>query len=485
MLAGGLLAAACSVGPDYERPPMVTPATYRGQAKPEAQTFGDLPWWQVFKDPTLQGLLVEAQKNNYDLRIAVTRVEQARALAVQARSAFYPTLDYSGGVSRGRNSFLGSVSPNGGDTTSNALATLNVAWEIDLWGKIRRSNEAATARLLSTVEARNGVMVSLIADVAQAYYELLELDLEKQIAIATTESFARSLKLFQDRLNAGAASKLDTSRAEASLASTAANIPELERQIAIKENQICVLLGRSPGPIKRDTTLLAHAVPPEIPAGIPATLLRRRPDVREAEANLIAANADIGVAVGQFFPQIGLTSLLGKVSPELSAFSAGSSNAWSVAATVAGPIFNGGLLLGQYKQAKGAYKEAELSYERTVLVSLQEVSNALVTREKLELIRSQQARAVQAYQESVRLSILRYMAGKADYFEVIDAQQQLFPTENALAQTQLDRLTVVVQLYKALGGGWTEETPAQELKPEKKKPAASKVSKSSKTATKS
>jgi multidrug efflux system outer membrane protein len=303
-------------------------------------------------------------------------------------------------------------------------------------------------------------MLSLVSDVAQAYFELLDLDLQLQIAIDTTESFNQTLKLFTQRLQGGVASTLDTSRAAAAQATAAASIPELERQIALKENQISVLLGNNPSPIPHTAKLLDQIVPPIIPAGLPAALLERRPDILEAEQQMRSANAQIGVATANYFPRIGLTALFGRASSPLSDLSSGQATVWSVAGAVAGPIYQGGALRAQKRQAVAFWEETKLQYEQTAQIAFQDVSNALISRQKFEDVRNGQAQAVQAYQESVKVSLQRYIAGRASYFEVLDAQQQLFPAENALALTELSQRTVIVQLYKALGGGWNLNDPA-------------------------
>jgi len=275
-----------------------------------------------------------------------------------------------------------------------------------------------------------------VAEVAQAWFELLELERRLQIANRTTDSFKESARIFSQRFEAGGASKLDTARAEAALASTAANVPDIERQVVLKENQISVLLGQNPGPIAHNAKLDDQVMPPEVPAGLPSALLERRPDIRQAEQSLRSANAQVGVSVAEFFPKIGLTTFFGKVSGELSAFTAGSANAWSAASSLSGPIFQGGALMGQYREAKAKREEARLRYEQTALNAFRDVADTLVTREKLEAIRTEQARAVKAYEQAVELSLQRYTDGKAAYFEVLEAQQQLFPAENSLARTE-------------------------------------------------
>ncbi len=456
LIAIGLLAAilaGCAIGPNYKRTSVYPPDHFRGgSSAPATNSFADVAWWDVYKDPALVELARAALANNYDLRIAVTRVEQARQIANQTRSQFLPSAGYQGDVSRGRNEFLGNPSP-GRPQGDSALAAISAFWEVDLWGRIRRLNESDRAQFLATAEVRRGVTLSLVSAVAQSYFELLALDLQLEIARRTTNSFGQTAKLFRMQLEQGVASRLDVSRAEAALTSSAATVPELERQIALKENEINVLLGNPPGPIDRKSKLLDQSIPPEIPAGLPSALLERRPDIRQAEQNLRAANARIGVAMAEFLPKIGLTTLAGKVSPDLSTFTAGSANFWSATANATGPIFQGGALRAQYRQAKAARDEALLEYQQTALNAFHEVSGALISREKLESVRIQQARAVAAYQEAVTISSQRYMAGAAEYFEVLDAQTQLFPAENSLAQTELNQLLIVVQLYKALGGG--------------------------------
>jgi outer membrane protein, multidrug efflux system len=455
MLCGALL-AGCAVGPNYKRPPVDSPAAFRFDNAATNTSFADLAWWQVYQDSILQSLIREALTNNYDLRIAVTRVEQSRAVAMQARAQFVPSVDYSGTVSQGRNDLFGSAYPNNAITTGSAVATLNAFWEVDLWGRVRRLNESARAQLLASEEARRGVRLSLLSEVATDYLQLLELDQEMEIARSTTNSFGESLKIFTQRLEGGTASDLEASRAEAALADAASAIPSIQEQISTTENELCILLGRIPGPISRGDSLLT-ALPPEVPAGLPSALLERRPDVREMEQLLRSANAQVGESTAEFFPKIGLTALFGRISPQLTAFSLGSANAWGVGAEAAGPLFEGGRLVGQYRQAKAARDEARLRYRQTVLTALRDVSNALITRERLAEIRQQQIREVAALERAVDVSTKRYLAGKASYYEVLEAQQQLFPAQLDLARTRRDESLAVVDLYKALGGGWQDE----------------------------
>src|SRR5262245_37738692 len=453
VVAGAGFLAGCAVGPDYKRPTTTPPETFRGQTGPaEAASLADLPWWEAFRDPTLQGLLQTALANNYDLRVAVARVEQARALAAVARGAFFPSIGYLGNISRSR----GAASPfgiNPGEsppTQSFFVGVFTAVWELDVWGRIRRQNEAARAQFLGTEDIRRGVLLSLTSAVAQAYFELLELAAKLDIAKLNTASFQSTYNLFRRRLEFGEASTLQTSRAEGALGSAAATIPELESQIVAKENEISILLGRNPGPIPRGTPLFEQAVVPAIPAGLASALIERRPDLLQAEQQVVQANALVGVAKANFFPQLNLTGFGGGVSPELSAFS----NVWSLAAGLTGPIFAGGQILENYRANVAAREQAKLQYEQSVITAFREVSSALTALEKLVQVEAEQARAVKAYEDSVSIANKRYLGGLASYYEVLEAQQLLFPAQLKLAEVRADRLFTYVRLYKALGGGW-------------------------------
>lgn len=450
------LTGCAAIGPNYQRPPLTPPETYRNQmTAPEATSFADLPWWDVFQDAALKALVEEAVTTNYDLRIATTRIEQARARAGVAHAEFFPQIGYRGAIGRARGASQSFVGIPGGIEDNIFSGLLDMAWEIDVWGRIRRSNEAALAELFASAEFRRGVVLSLVSEIAQTYFELRELDLELEIAKRTTESFQKTLDLFTKRLELGAASKLETARAEAALSLTASTIPNLERRITAKENQLSILLGRNPGPIARGAVLTEQMVTPQTPPGLPSQLLERRPDIRFAEQLLVSANAQIGVAQANFFPRIGLTSLYGGASSDIENVVKGTGNIWAVTGQLAGPIFQGGRLYENYRGAVAQWEGAKLQYQQSVITALQEVSDALTNQQKLAEVQKNLERAVAALQESVRLSTLRYTSGLAEYFEVIEAQQQLFPAENALAQTRRDQLTAVVQLYRALGGGWS------------------------------
>jgi multidrug efflux system outer membrane protein len=451
-----LTLAGCAVGPNYQRPAVNAPAGFRDAThQVSSNSFADLPWWGVFKDPGLQDLIHVALTNNYDLRITLTRVDQARALQAQARSQFMPQVGYEGAATRGRNTFLTVPNPNGGRTMNSFLGGFEAAWEIDLWGRVRRMNEAARANFMASQEGRRTVMISLVSGVARAYFELLELDEELAIATHTRDSYARTFKLFDDQHTNGLASGLELSRAKLALRSVSANIPEIERQIALKENEINTLLGRNPGPVPRTSTLLAQELPVEIPLGLPSTLLERRPDVRAAEQQVREANAEIGVAIGNFFPRIGLTTFYGGASTELHNLVSSSANTWSLAASAAGPLFTGGRLTGRYRQAKAACEEAKLDYQQTTLTAFREVSDALISYHRFNEERTEQGEAVATGREAVAISVDRYKEGKASYYEVLEAQQQLFPAENTLSRIEAGHWLAVVQLYKALGGGWS------------------------------
>jgi len=458
-----VIISGCLVGPNYKRPDVNTPPVYRDANGPaETNALSELGWWDVYRDETLKSLIHTAIINNYDYRVAISRVEQARAAEMQVSSQLYPLIGYEGEAFRGKNTAFGNLAPVNGVTQNSFAGFLNASWEIDLWGRIRRLDEAALAQLFANEEARRDIKITLISDVATAYFQLLELDKELEIARRTTKSFGGSLEIFTQRLEGGVASELETSRAQAALSATAAVIPNLEAQIAAKENQINILLGQNPGPVARPGPTLEEIVPVEIPPGLPSELLERRPDIRQAEFVLRSANAQIGAAIGDFFPRIGLTALYGGSSTELSKITTNRSSAWSIGANVTGPIFQGGRLKGEYKQAQAAFEEAKLRYQQTALNAFGEISDALILRQKLEEVHDQQTTAVEAYKKAVEVASERYIAGNASYFEILEAQQELFPAENALAQTHLNRLLVVVQLYKALGGGWQNPQDANQ-----------------------
>jgi multidrug efflux system outer membrane protein len=442
------------VGPNYQRPKVNVPPAFRGaEGAAQQASFADLPWWEVFKDDTLKGLIKTALANNYDLAIAVTRVEQARQIAAQAHSQYFPAIGYDTRLSAGQNQLLNNPATGSG-IHGLVLAVATASWEADIWGRIRRLNEAAKAQYLSTDEARRGVMLTLVGDVSNSYFNLLGLKRKLEVSLQSEDIFNQSRILFTQRMEGGVSGMLPVSRATASQATASAQVLEFQREIALTENALSVLLGQNPGPIEAKAGLLDETVPPEVPAGLPSALLERRPDVLSAEQNIRAANAQIGVATAEFFPKIGLTAFFGKLSVPLENFTSSTSTVGSIGMTMAGPIFEGGRLKAQKRQAVAAWEQAKLQYQQTILNAFRDVADTLISREKYEGIRTDQAKAVQSYEEAVRLANLRYTEGFSSYYEVLEAQQQLFPAQLALAQTELDRRTVIVQLYRVLGGGW-------------------------------
>ena len=455
VLAGALI-AGCAIGPDYKRPAVAEPPTFRGQETPEAVSFADAPWWEVFQDPILKTLIQEALRNNYDAAIAAARVQEARANVGVARSDYFPSLNSNVGASRTKvgPGVLGGAGGPVPNATNFYSASTIMSWELDVWGRIRRLNEAARAALLATEDARRAVWLTLVSDLAQAYFELLALDVRLQIARDSTAAYQRTYDLFLDRLNLGVASKLETSRALGALSDAQANIPQLESDIVAKENQISTLLGKAPGPIARGKPMYDQVVVPSVPAGLPSTLLERRPDLRQAEQALVSANARIGVAKAEFFPKLSLTGLLGTASPEVSALTGGSATIWAVSGLVSGPLLNAGRTLGTYRASVAQWDQARLQFEQTVLLALREVSDALTRLTRLSSAETAQDMAVKALGEAVEHAMDRYRQGLANYFEVLEAQQQLYPAQNALAQIRQNRLLAYAQLYRALGGGW-------------------------------
>jgi len=454
-----LLASGCALGPNYARPDLAPPETFRGETAPAAEAFVDLlPWWQIFADPALVALTTEALENNLDLAAAVARVETSESFVGVVRSELIPQVGYEAEAGRSRSSK--SFGSGDGNPRSFFFGALNLAWEIDVWGRIRRATEAARAEMFASEAFRRAVRLSLVAGVAQAYFELRELDAEHEIARRTAESFVETRDLFERQFQGGTASRLEVERADAALAQTQAQIPDLERRIVAKENEISVLLGRAPGEVPRGAALEAQEIP-AVPTGLPSQLLERRPDVVFAEETLVASNARVGVALAGFFPRIGLTSFYGRQSESLADLVKKGSGVWSLAALAAGPIFEGGRNWYLYGASKSEREAALRDYEQSVLRAFQEVSDALVAREKLALARSYQERAAAALRESVRLALVRYRGGLSNYVEVLDAQQQLFPAELQLARLDLEEMLSLTRLYRALGGGWSiDATPA-------------------------
>jgi multidrug efflux system outer membrane protein len=458
-VGSAVVLSGCAVGPNYRSPPVNAPAVFRGSTGAQQASLADLPWWDVFKDPTLTSLVKTALANNYDLAAAVARVEQARQIAAEARSQYLPSVNYQTLISYGHNQFVNSPVNPSPNAQGFLLAIARASWEADVWGRVRRLNEGARARFLGAEETRRGVMLTLVGDVSQAYFELLGLRYKLEVARATEQTFASTLRLFTDRQQGGLGNQLQTSRAAAELATAAASIPDIERLIALKENQLSVLMGKTPGPIDTRMKLLEETIPPNIPAGLPSALLERRPDVLAAAAEVRYANAQLGIARAAYFPQIGLTTFFGKLSTPLADVTSGNTNAWSLAAAAGGPIFQGGALKARRRQAAAYWEETRARYWQTAVNAFRDVSDALISREKFDAVRGELIRAVQSNELAVHLATLRYLEGLSTYNEILEAEQRLYPAQLALAESEISRRLVVVQLYKALGGGWNLTDP--------------------------
>ena len=454
MLASGLL-AGCLVGPNYHRPAIQTPTVYRdlsenSQLQAQAASYADLPWWQVFQDPGLQELIRTAIKQNYDLQLATERINAARAQLAVTRSSLFPQVQGSGNFSGGKDTAT--------QTTFNFLGlTADAAFQLDFFGRLRRANEAARAQLLATEDARQIVLLTLVSDVASDYFELLQLDLQLQITRETVKAQEDSVKLTNLRVDHGVATKLDVLQSQQVLDTANAQIPDLERQIAQEENAISILLGNYPQGVPRGRPLVEQTLPPEVPPGLPSSLIERRPDIREAEQNLVAANAEIGVARAQFFPQISLTASGGGAFGRDSAFSSLMSSQlgiWSYGTQVSQPIFTGGALRGNLRLTESQRQQALIAYRQTIQRAFGDVSDALIGYQKLHQVRIRQQESVADLQESVRLSNLRYKGGTTTYLEVLDGQRSLYSAELTLAGARGNEYQSLVQLYRALGGGW-------------------------------
>ncbi|MGE5820766.1 MAG: efflux transporter outer membrane subunit [Deltaproteobacteria bacterium] len=449
--------AGCTVGPDYNRPSVLTPDNYRGvQGAPTQESLADLPWWEVFKDPVLQELTREALNNNYDLRTAAARVEEARAQIGITRSFLYPQVNVNGGGSVQQVSRASEPSQTltASRTFQNWLFGFGLAWEFDVFGRIRREAEAATANYMSSEMDRRGVYITLVADVAQSYFNLRELDLELEIARRTLKLNDDTVTFYRSRYETGVSNRLEVETAVANRSRTATTIPDIERQIAIQENLINYLLGRNPGEIPRGEVLTDQYHPPTIPAGLPSALLERRPDVQSAEQLLVAANANIGAAKALFFPTFSLSSALGSVSHDFSNIVDKRAAIWAVSGGFLQPIFQGWRLFWNYESKKASFDQALAQYEKAAQNGFREVADALVTIDKLKDMRVEEEAQVTALQNSSDLSRQRYDAGYANYLEILTADQQLFDAQIELARIRGQQLTGVVQLYRALGGGW-------------------------------
>ena len=452
------LIAGCSVGPNYHRPSVQSPAAFRDlsenpEVQAQAASYADLPWWQVFQDPQLQELIRTALKQNYDLQLATERINAGRAQLAVTRSSLFPQVHGNGDFSGGKDHNF--------QVKSNFLTlTADAAFQLDFFGKLRRATEAARAELLATEDARQVVILTLVSDVASRYFALLQLDLQLQITRETVKTQEDSVKLTNLRVEHGVATKLDVLQAQQVLDSANAQIPDLERRIAQEENAISILLGNYPKAVLRGRPLVEQPLPPEVPPGLPSTLIERRPDIREVEQILVAANAEIGVAKAQFFPQISLTGSGGGSFGRSSAFSSlmsSQAEIWSYGAQVSQPIFTGGALHGNLRLAKSQHESALIAYRKTIQRAFGDVSDALIGYEKLHQVRVRQEDTVKDLQESVRLSEMRYKGGTTTYLEVLDGQRSLFSAELTLAEARGTEYQSLVQLYRALGGGWKQQ----------------------------
>jgi multidrug efflux system outer membrane protein len=451
------LLVGCTVGPKYHRPAVQAPAAYRDlsenpQVQAQTASYADLPWWQVFQDPKLQELIRTAIKQNYDLQLATERINAARAQVAVTRSSLFPQVG-------GNANFIGGKENQEQSKFNFLTLTADAAFQLDFFGKLRRATEAARAELLATEDARQVVVLTLVSDVANDYFTLLQLDLQLAITQDTVKTQTDSVKLTQLRLDHGVATKLDVLQAQQVLDTANAQIPDLERAIAQEEDAISILAGNYPQDIARGTPLVEQTLPPEVPAGLPSTLIERRPDIREAEQILIAANADIGVAKAQFFPQISLTGSGGGSFGRDSLFSSHNTTQlgiWSYGAQVNQPIFTGGALKGNLHLAESEHKQALIAYRQAIQQAFGDVSDALIGYEKLHQVRMRQQDSVADLQETVRISTLRYKGGTTTYLEVLDGQRSLYGAELTLAAARADEYRSLVQLYKALGGGWQQ-----------------------------
>jgi len=453
----GLL-SGCTVGPNYRRPEVIVPADWRN-APEQRDSLGDLGWWGIFQDPALHELLSTAVVANRDVQVAVARVLESRAQLGVARAAQFPQVNAGASYQYTRPNSENSPFLNGSRgrspfTGDDFETSVDLAFELDLWGRLRRATEAARAELLAREENRRAVLITLVSDVARTYFDLLELDQELEIARRTLQTREESLQLQRRRFQQGLSTQLDVDRADAEAAVAAATVPDLERRIAQNENALSVLLGRNPGPIARGTPLDGQRLPPAVPAGLPSALLERRPDIRQAEQTLVAANARIGVAKAEYFPKITLTGVLGVESVSLSDLFTGGSRFWSIGPAMTVPLFTAGRIKNTVKGFEARQQQAALQYLQTIQQAFREVEDALVSHRKVRDIRAERERRVTANRRALSMVTLRYDRGLSTQLEVLDIQRELFSAELEFASATRDQLTAVVQLYRALGGGW-------------------------------
>jgi outer membrane protein, multidrug efflux system len=460
--AAAVLLAGCTMGPNYKRPQVEAPTNFRAPEplqESQANSLADLKWFEVFQDEQLRSLIRTALAQNYDLRDAVARVEEARANLGITRSNQFPQVGASGDLEITRLSRNGSLQlpqtlvPNQNRNWGQAGLNL-LSFELDLWGRLRRATEAARANLLSADWNRKTVVSTVVSQVATDYFQLLELDSELQISNRTLESRRASLELTRDRQRGGVATLLDLRQAEELVDSAAESIPQLQQQIEQTENQISLLLGKDPQNIERGRSFLEQHMPPEVPAGLPSALLERRPDIHAAEQAMIAANANIGVARAAYFPQISLTGFIGGQSAQLTSLFSGPSAAWTFVPQISQPIFTAGRIKSNVRLAEAQREEMQVVYEKSIKTSFQEVSDALIAHQRTRESRVQQEHLVATLQDRKRLAYARYQGGVDTQLNALDADRDLLSAELTLAQIRYAELVSVVQLYKALGGGW-------------------------------
>lgn len=459
-----LAGTSCAVGPNYKRPVVDAPTVFRGAdaefaaaTNPE-ESLGEQPWTSLFNDEVLEQLVDQALEQNFDLRIASERILQARAQYRISRSDLFPTLSAEGKFIANRGSSAGAIPFLARGTNLDVSYTevgFSLGWELDIWGRLRRLKESERAQYLAAEEARHGVVTTLVSDVISTYLTLRELDFELEIARKTETLAQDRLRLTQTQREQGVATGLDVSQAEQFLYTVGAQTAGIERAIGQTENRLSLLLGNSPGDIPRGSTLVDFSVPPRVPPGLPSSLLEQRPDIRQAERNLIAANAMIGAARARYFPQISLSGFLGGQSRDLSSLFTGPARSWSFAPNAVLPLFNTGRIRSGVKFSEAQQREAVLTYEKTIQNAFREVSDALIGYRHTVEEREQQELLVTALRDAQRLSTLRYRGGLDSYFQVLDADRNLFQGDVTLARLRQQELQSIVDLYRALGGGWS------------------------------
>jgi len=456
------LSAGCAVGPNYRRPATVAPASFRTPEPlppAQAESIADLKWFEVFKDDRLQELIRTALQRNYDLRDAVARVEAARANLGITRSNQFPNFSAGGAVEINRFSRNGAtpippqVLPSQNRNFGFAALQL-LSFEIDIWGRLRRATEAARARLLNAEEARQAVVTTLVSDVATAYLSLTELDYTLEISRRTLQTREASLELTKSRQAGGVSTLLDLRQAQQLVLTAAQTIPGIQQEIEQRENLINLLLGQNPGGVPRGQSFTEQTFSPEVPAGLSSALLERRPDIRAAEQDLIAANAEIGVARAAYFPQLTLSGSVGGASTQLSSLFNGPHSTWSLVPQVTQPIFTAGRIKSGVRLAEAERDHALVQYERTIQTAFAEVSDALIAHQRVRESREKQEALVRALEDRLRLAYVRYRGGVDTQLNALDADRDLFQAQLDLARLRLDEMLTVVQLYKALGGGW-------------------------------